>query len=237
MNKKVALCLFGQPRWLENPYTYESLNKWILSKYQVDIYMHSWITPSTELSDSYFNGGSWLENNVKGKELPNSKEILLEKYKPKKYKFEKQKYFNHNFQLNNISRYKFENELPIFSHIYSMNQSIEMIENIHYYDFIIITRYDVYIREFPNLDNIFDKALWLDTRYKHFCDVIMLATPDFAEKLLVRDNLDEIIKNINVFTPEDIKQCTYYFYTNIEPKRIKMDAGFVRSIDLEKVQF
>ena len=39
---KVALCIFGQPRFLDNPHPFISHKKYILDKYDVDCYCHLW---------------------------------------------------------------------------------------------------------------------------------------------------------------------------------------------------
>ncbi len=41
-NKKVALCLSGQPRFHSGK-SYDSLKREIINKYDTDVFIHSWI--------------------------------------------------------------------------------------------------------------------------------------------------------------------------------------------------
>lgn len=38
---KVALCFYGQPRWIENPYSWFSHKYWIIDRYKADIFAHT----------------------------------------------------------------------------------------------------------------------------------------------------------------------------------------------------
>ena len=39
---KVALLLFGQPRNIDNPNSFNSHQKWIFDEYDVDTFCHAW---------------------------------------------------------------------------------------------------------------------------------------------------------------------------------------------------
>jgi len=235
---KIALCLFGQPRWLENPFTYQSLKDRILSKYDnVDVYMHIWITPPDEHIETYFNGGNWQPAKGKGVELVNAKEILLDKYAPKKYKFEKQKHFDSIPGAEKVYWYQKENELPLISRIYSANESIKLIENPDSYDFIILTRTDIYYDTFPDLYSIKDEGLWVTDRYSGFTDVVILGTPTYMKYLLIESDLSELVKSMPIFTPEELLKSIYYSHTTVPPKHINMNVGIVRSNTLEEIQY
>jgi len=85
---KIALCLSGQPRFVEKafPNIYENL----IRGYDVDVFVHSWI--DEDKSYQFRNDGIW--RNVTQDVNINSK--ILDLYKPKKFLFEKPKTFNVN---------------------------------------------------------------------------------------------------------------------------------------------
>lgn len=237
---KIALCLFGQPRWLDNPFTYQSLKDQILSKYDnVDVYMHIWITPPNEYTETYFNGGNWQPSKGKGVELVNAKEILLDRYAPKKYKFEKQKHFDFSSipGIEKMHWYQKENELPLLSQIYSANESIKLIEDLNSYNFIIRTRTDVYYDTFPDLYSIRDQGLWVTDRYPGLTDVVIIGTPTHIKYLLIDSDLGELVENMAIFTPEELLKSIYYSHTTTPHKYINMNVGLVRSNTLEGIQY
>ena len=56
--KRVALCFWGQPRFIENPATYEGIKKHLLSNpnYQIDIYVHTWFSENGIMVGSNWSG-------------------------------------------------------------------------------------------------------------------------------------------------------------------------------------
>ena len=159
---KVALCFFGQPRHLNNPYTFLSHKYWIIDRYNADVFCHSWISggeKKLEYSD-------WVDKKYHNSiELKNSSDIILNKYKPKKYLFESPKFFSLDDDSKNILKEKEKkyledwkgefnwtknNENNTLSQLYSISKSISLLQD-EKYDWIILSRYDNYIYDFPNL--------------------------------------------------------------------------------------
>ena len=52
---KVALCFYGQPRFIDNKIGYESHNEHIISKVDTDIYTHFWF----DREQTTFNTSDW----------------------------------------------------------------------------------------------------------------------------------------------------------------------------------
>jgi hypothetical protein len=131
---KLAICLSGLPRSFKR--TYDSLNKYILSNYECDIFISTWdlITPDDK-KDQYSQDGKIEE--------------YIDLYKPKDYEIEKftnetfQKFFNYKNLKHtyNIS----PSLIPMVYKIYKANKlrlDFENRNNIKY-DAIIRTRSDL----------------------------------------------------------------------------------------------
>jgi len=75
---RVALLLFGQPRYLDDERPYLEYKKWILDRYDTDVYVHTWFD---ETSQSY-DVSSWSKIES-CPVLPNSIDIINSLYSPK----------------------------------------------------------------------------------------------------------------------------------------------------------
>ena len=133
---KIALCLSGQPRYLEDGYMqiYEN----ILSKYSVDTFIHTWWDYSyvnkkmigSDQSRIYF----WKEDTIK----------LIEKYySPINFLHEPQI----NFQTYLDVNYELLTPMNVHSMLYSIEKSNNLKmkyekENNFVYDCVIRTRFD-----------------------------------------------------------------------------------------------
>lgn len=233
---KVALCLFGQPRLLENPYTHQSHNTWIISKYDTDVYAHSWISKSA----ASFNYSDWgIEMGLADVESKDAESIILNNYCPKKYCFEYPKTFfledSIKKKVELLKYYSLNNENNLLSHIYSMSKSIEIIDKSINYDFVILSRYDNYIESFPDLNLLHKDSLYLSDRYNHFCDVIILGSMDHIETLNCFYRFNDLCNDVNIFTAEEFKRCAYKKKNQTE-KRITIEVGIVRTLTLQNLQ-
>lgn len=149
--KKIALCLSGQPRYLEEGF--KQLSKIILN-YDVDVFIHTW------WDDSYvnkvFDFSPMNTYNRTGVWEYNTKELIQSLYTPKKIIIEPQKDFNKHVNVN------FEKQSPIslYSMYYSILQSNKLKteyenENNFKYDCVIRSRFDILINTFNlELDSI-----------------------------------------------------------------------------------
>ena len=93
---KIALCLYGQPRFIDNPNIKLYIDNLIITKYDVDTYCHLWYDDKIEsFSGSdwhdnptlYYNGGDFYKVN-------NTLEIIKNVYNPIKISFESPKDFS-----------------------------------------------------------------------------------------------------------------------------------------------
>jgi len=115
---KIALCICG----LTNDYSrsFEILNDHILSKYDVDVYIHAWETNTEIIND------------------------ILKKYKPVNHKFEVQKDFSEEIKMFNPEKLESGGTslYKLFSYTYSRKQCFDFIQDK--YDCVIICRFDVF---------------------------------------------------------------------------------------------
>tara|TARA_R110002153_G_scaffold135870_2_gene285588 strand:+ start:3308 stop:4024 length:717 start_codon:yes stop_codon:yes gene_type:complete len=237
---KVALCIFGQPRVINNPYTHQSHLDHIINKYNTDIFIHTWISgeeESLEYSD-------WVDKELRTVEQSNSTEIILEKYNPKKYIFEKPK----KFQLSNTSRnlvqsckpcpaggnyWSLNNENNTLSHLYSLTKSIQLIDDK--YDWVILSRYDNYITNLPDLNTLNSNNLFLSDQYSHFTDVLIFGGYEQIKTLACYDDIPNLCNDIKYFIPEEFKRSA--FQTKYETEvRIPIGVSIARSNTLSKLQ-
>lgn len=257
---KVALCFFGQPRWLENPYVWLSHKYWIIDKYDTDIYIHTWINED----EKKFEYADQVRDELKTHEIKNSTKIILDKYKPIKYIFEKNKEFffddntrkilidkkvDYENKINGTFNYTLTNEKNHLSQLYSMSKSISLLENKKY-DWVILSRFDNYIYDFPNLYILDSNNLYLNNNFYHiFSDVLIFGGQNQMETLNCFDILPELSKKIYYFTPEEYKRVAYqrlygydppiigeYNYEIGQEKRVSIGVGVVRSNSLENLQ-
>ena len=232
---KVALCMFGQPRVINNSYTFQSHEEWIIKKYNADIFTHSWISGK----EIIFNYSDWVKSEeYVDYEDKNTIDIILKKYQPKKFKFDQPR----SFTLDNISRnkvkdleyYSLNNENNILSHLYSLSTSISLIDEI--YDWIIISRYDNYIKYFPDLNELNSDGLYITTDYgNHFPDHMIFGGQKQITSLNCYNSIPQLCDEINIFTPESFKQSAFYKLNEIE-NRVRLEVGLARTLTLNKLQ-
>jgi hypothetical protein len=233
---KVALCLFGQPRLIENPYTYPSHFNWIINKYDTDVYAHSWISNENKP----FTYSDWgIRMGLADIQAENTKSIILNNYTPKTYLFEEPKTFyleeDVRKKVELLDYYSLNNENNLMSHIYSMSKSIELIDKNTDYDWVIISRYDNYIESLPDFNSLDKDNLYLSDRYGHFCDVIIFGGLNHILTLNCFEDFNNLCNSVGNFTAEEFKKAAYRKkYT--EEKRVRIEAGLVRTLTLENLQ-
>jgi len=258
---RVALCFYGQPRYIENTYTWLSHKYHIIDKYNADVFAHTWINNKEEK----FIVSDWVDKNSIDIENLNASNIILKRYKPKKYIFEESK----TFELNDITRevikekeisyelnyegdfhYSLNNENNLLSHLYSISKVIELLKDEKKYDFVILSRYDNYIKSIPNLYQLDNSKLYLDNNSPFtFSDILMIGGQENIEAFNCINNICELCKNILYFTPDEFKRIAYqkkfnnfvpkpdvYNYIHGEEIRIPFDVSIVKTNTLEKLQ-
>jgi len=192
---KMALCLQGQPRvWKKG---YEFLNKEIISKYDVDVFCHTWW--SEDMIGQAYDSSPWSPPiyNVEPNLIPE----ISAAYNFKKFKYEKSKKFIP------IRKYKIDGNHDLIydslcSRFYSLNQVLTLLKeyeqetNINY-DWTIITRPDIGIYNWPDF-----------SLSKYSKEHIYVSNYHYRRKYIYNDNLwvfgmDRKYDFINMFNDFD----------------------------------
>jgi hypothetical protein len=193
---KLAICFYGQPRFLDNTCVYNRY-KDIISLYNPDVYIHSWIAGANASMDS----SDWSKK-FDFKEQDRADELLIKMYSPKKYKFDSPI----RPSLSESTRKKAEalpyytanNEINMLSHLKTRSESIGLIDNPSEYDFVLVTRPDLYIFSLPDLTNLEKNRLYLTGDLVGcWTDPAILTTPEFLEAYsTVYDNIDYVTDRV-----------------------------------------
>ena len=147
---KVALCLSGQPRFLEQAYN-EVLKPYILDVADVDVFVHAWEPDQNQIGKSYVTGGG---HQVGPPVSENIVERIVALYKPKAYIIEPQIQFEYGKYPDRVMQEIRSDYL--YSQFYSVwksnivrksytnqNPSIK-------YDWVIRSRFDVKLNDVIN---------------------------------------------------------------------------------------
>ena len=142
---KIALCLAGQYRTFNSEYVQKTLHKFILNKYNCDVYFSTWTNKGKSLAHT-------LPTEIKNDTIITEYDIL--KYIPNA-KVEIENYNNWKESLNETYSILLQNTLnTIYSgslpQLYKNYRVYELIPKNIKYDFIIITRPDIFF--FGNLN-------------------------------------------------------------------------------------
>lgn len=237
---RVALCFFGQPRVIENPFTYQSHLDHIINKYDADVYTHTWISGGK----NPLKYSDWVKADARSSEHPNAAQNILAKYKPKKYLFEEPK----TFRLDEASRgivkacspcpngsfyWSPNNENNTLSQLYSVSKTLQLLEG-ETYDWVVLSRYDNFIDFFPNLNEL-EPNLYLTNQYMHFADVLMFGSQPHIRTLNCFEDIPELCRKIDYFTPEEFKRAAFQTHYQSEG-RVAIGVGIARSNSLDKIQ-
>ncbi len=231
---KLAICFFGQPRYLNNKSVHGCYRK-LIDQYNADVYVHSWISGK----DTEFSVSDWAKtHNIK--ESVDAKERILSLYSPIKCKFDAP--FDGCLSAETRSKactmrlYTENNEKNLLSHLKSYSEVIRLVENPQDYDFILMTRFDAYLFDFPNLYSLDSTKFYLTKKYDGgWCDITQLCGSKFAKAFDVYQNFDSITDNLMkkdpCFIAELYKRENYDLaYSRNDLRYIEsLSSGIVRS--------
>ena len=233
---KIALLFRGQPRFIENNISFLSHKKFILDKYSTDVFIHTWWSKD----GGEYDCAPW--SGIQNCSIPserainilnniyNPKNMLVEK--PRKFKIEDEyglekwnKKFSETTSMSNT-----------FSQLYSVNQVCNLVEkeDIKKYNFLVLSRLDNNILNFPDLHQLDPQYFYLESIHPRFPDPIFIFSPKFYKFLYVYDNLryciDVAPSESEYLAAETFFQETYkkfYSYDLIRPLE-QIETEYVR---------
>lgn len=162
---KVAICISGQPRAIRNGY--ESINSNLIVPNDADVFFHTWYDDGSV--GQKFRSDLYPELIVE----KNTDELLVELYKPKAFKIEKQKKFkNTGWDVNNTVQVCSSHLSPeyVIDMMYCMWYSIHQsnlvketyrLENNITYDYVIRCRFDAGLSTAIVCSNYDSNVLWI----------------------------------------------------------------------------
>jgi hypothetical protein len=163
---KIALCLSGQPRSLQEGFHYHSRN--LIEEFEVDVFVHSW--------NSDFNGK------------------VLRLYKPTKHKFEdylfgKEHDIKYEYEGGRHDAWPPRNALHGFYSIYQANRlkcEYEK-ENGFVYDWVVRSRFDYALNVIINFKQLENHFLYVPERsdpnhYQLMCDQFAFSSSSIMDK-------------------------------------------------------
>lgn len=151
---KIAVCLSGQPRFLERGF--KQISEKITSKYDVDFFVHTWWDNDNMDAIGSNRSHTFDENTL---------ELIMRYYKPKLMLNEPQI----NFNIYDDVDYELINPISPYSMFYSIKVSNDLKllyekKNNFKYDAVIRCRFDILIENFDiNLSEIDLSYIYTDT--------------------------------------------------------------------------
>lgn len=219
---KVALSFFGQPRFIDNDVCYLSHKKFIMDNYDTDVFAHYWFDETLE------NFHIQKEHNFHNYVCKESPKIIEEYYNPivKMEEKPKPREIFDDFagdikpQISHLDWFNEDHYYHNLSHLYSTEMSLKLVSDYMEktgveYDFVISTRMDAKIINFPNLHHIERGKIYSVGRYppKSFVDAILI----FDTKLInfkPYTNFKESVKIAEMFHPDVLKKRAYQISYN-----------------------
>jgi hypothetical protein len=221
---KIAVIIFGQPRFVNNPYCFSSQRDFIFAQGETDVFAHLW----TPKDDSYVSS-SWSGMTT----CPASTqdlEVFFEKWNPVVMEQESPKEFR-NPELFTKIKEKFpdphwneEDFNKAISHLYSLEKGIEVYEKgrTKEYDWVIFLRTDVCVWQFPDLSNLPQDKFYYSSIFhsEHFADICYVTDPKYVSGLkaysYLTDPSYEIVNNL-------IRPCAEQFKKESFLKQFERD--------------
>lgn len=217
MTLKVALLLYGQPRFVDNEQVQNDYKKNIIEKYDTTVFCHAWFAPNANYSYS-----SW--SNLSHHNVPdNAIQIIREVYNPRLLIYDAPMEWAFTNEVQTFVDDKFGTEghwnKANYSNLISQLWSMQRIADYVYlhqvyfktqFDWIVLARYDTILQNFPDLTTLNTDKLYLPDNHRGFPDMIQF----FGSKYLayarnVFFDINDVYKGIAEPTPESFKHQSF----------------------------
>jgi hypothetical protein len=233
---RVAVVFFGQPRFVSSKLAAFS-HRYHLRKYNVSYFGHVWF--DKELSQ--VQTAPWAnlgEINL----AQNSIEILTKSYPRIILSIDKPKIFQSGDLIaslhleddevvSEILRKEIENIPNTLSQFYSLHQALELFEKSNKdFDFLIVSRYDNFIWNLPNLKEISNEVLTISDHHPNFPDLIYISKPQNLSFLNCYPFLHQLCMGSRELSAESIKFRAFEEANiGVELNATSMDVSILRS--------
>jgi len=182
---KVALVFYGQPRFVDLPYSAFS-HKWFLRKVSFEVLGHCWFTPNPSIMET----SAWSGLGDTLRFLPDAKARILKSYPGANILFEAPLLQD---ESNSSPEYR-----NLLSHLTSLHRALLLLQEenkLKNYDLVVLSRFDAVILKFPDFSRLTRNKLLLTNEHDRFPDFLVAGSP---EKILALDSL----QILNDFAPD-----------------------------------
>ena len=248
MKRKIALVLFGQPRFVSNGFALSS-HKWHLRKHNCDVYGHYWYETEAEYPVS-----SWTGLKDKNLLVPDSAPQIIRRAfpggtfieSPPKF-FSPPESYTHLVsdhlmdpslrtefaRLRSTPESMYSNTT---SQLYSINQALSLLRgNTKHYDLVVLSRWDNLILRLPNLESLSATKLTISDGHDFgFPDLIMIGSPKLIFATDAYPAIPKIFETVPSMSAEKVKQAHFLqAHTLADVQSKKMTVSIVRGFGLK----
>jgi hypothetical protein len=209
---KIALCFYGQPRYVNNKQVTESYIKYFdRPEYEVATYGHCWFK-----TDAVYSSSSWTQNHKDYVAVSNTLTTLHSTYNferflvenPINFRFKSDEIRKKYQKIDHHINYSELRENNILSHLYSIEMVSRIVPDV--FDFYVLCRYDTIMSNIPDLVTADKEKVYLPN-CGDFSDIVVILGKKFLEW---PKNLYTIAQSkhlpIGGFMPEEFKKHTFY---------------------------
>jgi hypothetical protein len=151
---RIAYCIAGQPRYHDG-YCYQTVFEQLLSKYDIDVFFHTWWSEEEVGDKQYRSPWSGTDDFDLPCDCPSK---LIKQYRPKRFKIESSRFFEEDANLLQTDNKQFwsNSGLP---YAYSVQQVSRLKREYEEelgirYDLVILTRFDLLIGTIMDLTTV-----------------------------------------------------------------------------------
>ena len=243
VRRKIALVLFGQPRFIDNGFAIQS-HKWHFRKYEFDVYGHYWYS-----TESKYQLSSWTGIKNTDSIVPETAPQTIRRAFPKgtfiespPQIFSPPEPFAHLLS-DYLTSYGLRSEFERLrsdpqsmysnttSQLFSINQALGLVRaSAKDYDLVVLSRWDNLVLRLPNLESVSaDKLTISDSHDFGFPDLILIGGPKLIEATDAYPAIPEIFGSVPSMTAEKVKQANFFQrYTLADLERKRLSVSLVR---------
>jgi hypothetical protein len=242
-NRRIALVLFGQPRFIQNHFAFLS-HKWQLRKHNFDVFGHYWFQKHSNYEASAWTGlqksRSLVPSNApriirrafpKGEFIASPPRVFKapQTFKPVLSELESNLTLQREFnRLGSNPESMYSNTT---SQLYSIHQALSAVSKKQQdYDLVILSRFDNLLLSLPNLETLVANKLYISNSHVFgFPDLVMIGSPKVIFATDAFSAVPEIYKEVPSMAAEKVKELHFlrhHFEREIE--RVDLRAAVVR---------
>jgi hypothetical protein len=248
VKRKIALVLFGQPRFVGNGFAFQS-HKWHLRKHKFDVYGHYWFSTGAKYEVS-----SWTGLKDKDSFVPDTAPQVIRRAFPEGTFIESPpRIFSPTESVAHLSstylsdyglRTEFERlrsnpesmHSNTTSQLFSINQALGLLRaSMKHYDLVVLSRWDNMVLRLPDLESVSANKLTISDGHSFgFPDLIFIGSPKLIDATDAYLAIPKIFETVPTMSAENVKQA-YFFqtYSLADVERRRITVSVVRGLGLK----